>query len=102
MDEREKRHRLGRIQLIALVLLPLTAILLVVSGRLKSTYPEFAAIQLFAEASLIGGLADWFAVVALFRHPFGLPLPHTAIVPQNKDRIGQELGRFDRTEFRDV
>jgi Protein of unknown function (DUF445) len=45
-------------------------ILLVVSGRLKSTYPEFATVQFLNEASLIGGLADWFAVVALFRHPF--------------------------------
>lgn len=48
---------------------------LVVSGRLRSTYPEFAAVQFSAEASLIGGLADWFAVVALCRHPLGLPLP---------------------------
>jgi hypothetical protein len=61
VDELEKRHRLRRIKLIALALLPLMVILLVVSGRLKSTYPEFAAVQFFAEASLIGGLADWFA-----------------------------------------
>lgn len=99
MDEIAKRHRLRRIQLIALAMLPLMAILLVVSGRLKSKYPEFAAVQFFAEASLIGGIADWFAVVALFRHPFGLPLPHTAIVPDNKDRIGQELGRFIEQNF---
>jgi uncharacterized membrane-anchored protein YjiN (DUF445 family) len=99
VDELEKRHRLRRIKLIALALLPLMGILLVVSGRLKSTYPEFAAVQFFAEASLIGGLADWFAVVALFQHPLGLPLPHTAIVPENKDRIGQELGRFIEQNF---
>jgi uncharacterized membrane-anchored protein YjiN (DUF445 family) len=99
MDEGEKRHRLRRMQLIALALLPLMAILLVVSGRLKSTYPAFAAVQFSAEASLIGGLADWFAVVALFRHPFGLKLPHTAIVPENKNRIGQELGRFIEQNF---
>jgi len=47
-----------------------------------------------AEASLVGGLADWFAVTALFRHPLGLPIPHTAVIPERKDQFGQTLGRF--------
>jgi len=99
MGETDKRTRLRRIRLLALALLPLMALLLVVSGNLKQAYPPFASVQFFAEASLIGGLADWFAVVALFRHPLGLPLPHTAIVASNKDRIGRELGQFIEQNF---
>jgi uncharacterized membrane-anchored protein YjiN (DUF445 family) len=56
-------------------------------------------VQAFAEAAMVGGLADWFAVTALFRHPLGLPIPHTAIVPRNKDRIGDTLAVFLRTNF---
>jgi uncharacterized membrane-anchored protein YjiN (DUF445 family) len=99
MLETDKRRRLRHSRLIALALLALTAMLLLVSGRLKTVYPQFAAVQFFAEAALIGGLADWFAVVALFRPPLGLPLPHTAIVPRNKDRIGHELGLFVEQNF---
>ena len=99
MVENDKRRQLRRGRLIALTLLPLMTVLLFVGGQLKSTYPSFAGVQFFAEASLIGGLADWFAVVALFRHPLGLPLPHTAIVPRNKDRIGYELGQFIEQNF---
>jgi len=53
----------------------------------------------FAEAALVGGLADWFAVTALFRHPLGLPIPHTAIIPANKDRIAESMARFLSTHF---
>ena len=56
-------------------------------------------VRAFAEAAMVGGLADWFAVTALFRHPLGLPIPHTAIVPRNKDRIGDTLAQFLRTNF---
>ncbi|KAB7619647.1 DUF445 domain-containing protein [Alkalilimnicola sp. S0819] len=52
-----------------------------------------------AEAGVVGGIADWFAVTALFRHPFGIPIPHTAIIPRNKDRIGAGLGSFVETHF---
>jgi uncharacterized membrane-anchored protein YjiN (DUF445 family) len=54
--------------------------------------PGFAVRLLQAEAGLVGGIADWFAVTALFRHPRGLPIPHTAIIPSNKERIGRALG----------
>ena len=53
----------------------------------------------FAEAGMVGGMADWFAVTALFRHPLGLPIPHTAIVPRNKERIGDQLAHFLRENF---
>ncbi|MGB7404544.1 MAG: DUF445 domain-containing protein [Pacificimonas sp.] len=56
-------------------------------------------VQAFSEAALVGGLADWFAVVALFRHPLGLPIPHTAIVPKNKDRLADNLAGFLQTNF---
>ncbi|WP_373487541.1 DUF445 domain-containing protein, partial [Blastomonas sp.] len=56
-------------------------------------------LRAFAEAALVGGLADWFAVTALFRHPLGLPIPHTAIIPRNKDRIGDTMAQFLRSNF---
>ncbi|MFA7430713.1 MAG: DUF445 domain-containing protein [Rhodospirillaceae bacterium] len=58
-------------------------------------------VRASAEAALIGGLADWFAVTALFRRPLGLPIPHTALIPRNKDRIGRRLGQFVTTNFLD-
>ncbi len=58
-----------------------------------------AIVRAFAEAAMVGGLADWFAVTALFRHPLGLPIPHTAIIPRNKDRIGDTLAAFLRDNF---
>jgi uncharacterized membrane-anchored protein YjiN (DUF445 family) len=54
-----------------------------------------------AEAAIVGGLADWFAVTALFRHPLGLPIPHTALIPSQKDAIGRSLGNFVRDQFLD-
>ena len=56
-------------------------------------------VRAFAEAAMVGGLADWFAVTALFRHPLGLPIPHTAIIPRNKDRIGDTMAQFLRSNF---
>jgi len=56
-------------------------------------------VKAFAEAAMVGGIADWFAVTALFRHPLGIPIPHTAIIPRNKDRIGATLASFLRDNF---
>jgi len=58
-------------------------------------------LRAFAEAGMVGALADWFAVVALFRHPMGLPIPHTAIIPRRKDQIGDNLARFVADHFLD-
>lgn len=66
---------------------------------LEGRYPLFGYIAAFAEAATIGGLADWYAVVALFKRPLGLPIPHTAIIPENQDRIADNLGRFIETNF---
>src|SRR5437667_12385260 len=65
----------------------------------EGRYPWLGYLRATAEASLVGGLADWFAVTALFRHPLGLPIPHTAIVATQKDRIGRILGNFVQKHF---
>src|SRR6059058_1929461 len=70
-----------------------------ISRALEPRYPWLAYVKSFAEAAMVGGLADWFAVTALFRHPLGLPIPHTAIIPRNKDRIGEALARFLQENF---
>lgn len=62
-------------------------------------YFEIGWLKAFSEAAMVGGIADWFAVVALFRHPLGIPIPHTALIPKNKDTIGQNLGVFVSDEF---
>jgi uncharacterized membrane-anchored protein YjiN (DUF445 family) len=82
-----------------------TGLLVIMAGvffttrALEPQYPWLAFVKAFAEAAMVGGLADWFAVTALFRHPLGLPIPHTAIIPRNKDRIGDTLAQFLRDNF---
>jgi uncharacterized membrane-anchored protein YjiN (DUF445 family) len=75
------------------------AALFVVASLLMETHPWLGVVAAFAEAGMIGALADWFAVTALFRRPLGLPIPHTAIVPTRKNEIGQALARFIRDHF---
>jgi len=62
-------------------------------------HPALGYVNAFAEAAMVGGLADWFAVTALFRHPLGLSIPHTAIIPTNKDRIADTMAQFLRENF---
>jgi len=82
-----------------------TGMLVVMAGVYVATriigpvHPMVGFVKAFAEAAMVGGLADWFAVTALFRHPLGLPIPHTAIIPRNKDRIGDTLATFLRDNF---
>src|SRR4051812_13760566 len=80
-------------------LLVVMAAVFAAARALEPQYPAVAYIKAFAEAAMVGGLADWFAVTALFRHPLGLPIPHTAIIPRNKDRIGETLASFLRDNF---
>src|SRR3569623_1850773 len=80
-------------------LLVLMAAVFAVTRAFEHRYPALSYVKAFAEAAMVGGLADWFAVTALFRHPLGLPLPHTAIIPRNKDRIGETLATFLRENF---
>jgi uncharacterized membrane-anchored protein YjiN (DUF445 family) len=75
------------------------AALFALTRWLEPSYPWLSYVKAFAEAAMVGGLADWFAVTALFRHPLGLPIPHTAIIPRNKDRIGEALANFINENF---
>ena len=90
---------LRRMRMVATGLLIAMAVLFLVSRALDTGHPVFGFVRAFAEAAMVGGLADWFAVTALFRHPLGIPIPHTAIVPRNKDRIGDTLAAFLRDNF---
>jgi uncharacterized membrane-anchored protein YjiN (DUF445 family) len=80
-------------------LLVVAAGVYVVARLYEAAHPAIGYLRAFCEAAMVGGLADWFAVTALFRHPLGVPLPHTAIIPANKDRIGEALGRFVERNF---
>jgi uncharacterized membrane-anchored protein YjiN (DUF445 family) len=91
--------RLRRMQWLATGLVALMAVVFVATSFLRSRYPYVDVIWAFSEAALIGGLADWFAVTALFRRPLGLPIPHTAIVPNRKNEIGRALARFVAEHF---
>jgi len=92
-------RRLRHMQWFATGLLLAMAVLFVVTSLLMTTHPWLGIVAAFAEAGMIGALADWFAVTALFRRPLGLPIPHTAIVPSRKNEIGQALARFIRDHF---
>jgi uncharacterized membrane-anchored protein YjiN (DUF445 family) len=89
---------LRRMKLIATGLLLAAAAVFVVA-HLNEGPTWVGYVEAFAEAAMVGALADWFAVTALFRHPLGLPIPHTAIIPQRKDEIGRSLGEFVENEF---
>jgi uncharacterized membrane-anchored protein YjiN (DUF445 family) len=80
-------------------LLVVMAAIFLVARQFEGAYPLVGYVKAFAEAAMVGGLADWFAVTALFRHPLGLPIPHTAIIPRNKDRIGEALANFLKQNF---
>jgi uncharacterized membrane-anchored protein YjiN (DUF445 family) len=88
-----------RMRAIATGMLVVMAGLFFVANSLDEAWPAWGFVKAFAEAAMVGGLADWFAVTALFRHPLGLPIPHTAIIPRNKDRIGETLAAFLRDNF---
>jgi len=92
-------RRLRRMRTVATALLAAMAVVYVVTTWFVMSTPYFEALRAFAEAALVGGLADWFAVTALFRRPLGLPIPHTAIVPARKNQIGRALARFIRDHF---
>jgi len=99
MHEREQALQLKKTRRLATGLLVAMAILFVISRSLMPRFPYLSFVAAFAEAAMVGALADWFAVTALFRHPLGLPIPHTAIIPRNKDRIGDSLSNFLEHNF---
>jgi uncharacterized membrane-anchored protein YjiN (DUF445 family) len=103
-DEATQQKALDTMKRRATLLLIAATIVFIVARILESRFAWLAIVRATAEASMVGGLADWFAVTALFRHPLGIPIPHTAIVPARKDRVGRTLGAFVQRNFltRDV
>lgn len=91
--------RARRMRLFATGLLVLMAAAFLLLREFAGTHPAWGYALAFTEAAMVGGLADWFAVTALFRHPLGLPIPHTAIIPENKDRIADSMAAFLRNNF---
>src|SRR6476646_7655322 len=92
----EARRTLRRHRAFATGLLVLMGVLTLASFALPEGWPT-DLLQAAAKAGFVGGIADWFAVTALFRHPLGIPIPHTAIIPNQKERLGAALGRFVAT-----
>ena len=104
LDEAARRAELVRLKRVASGFLGVALLVFLAARLLEPAYPWLGFVRATAEASLVGGLADWFAVTALFRRPLGLPIPHTAIIQHQKDRIGQVLATFVQRHFlvRDV
>ena len=90
---------LRRVKALATLVLAGTLVLFVTAKLLLPLHPAFGFVAAFAEAATIGGLADWYAVVALFKRPLGLPIPHTAIIQSNQARIADKLGEFIELHF---
>jgi uncharacterized membrane-anchored protein YjiN (DUF445 family) len=95
----QRLFELRRMQWIATLLLAAMTVVFIACTATKQDWPWLPYLRAFAEAGMVGACADWFAVVALFRHPLGVPIPHTAVVPHNKQRIGGALGRFITNNF---
>ncbi|MFM9853322.1 MAG: DUF445 domain-containing protein [Sphingomonadaceae bacterium] len=86
-------------KIIATGMLVVMACIYLAARVTEPFHPAIGFVKAFAEAAMVGGMADWFAVTALFRHPLGLPIPHTAIIPRNKNRIGDTLAQFLKNNF---
>jgi len=95
----DKIAALRRIKFLATSALVLCLVVFLLARWFEASVPALAYLAAFTEAAMIGGLADWYAVVALFKRPLGLPIPHTAIIPANQDRIADNLGHFIEQNF---
>lgn len=91
--------RARAMRIVATGLLLAMAALFLIARRYDGLHPLWGYALAFSEAAMVGGLADWFAVTALFRRPLGLPIPHTAIIPENKNRIADTMAGFLRDNF---
>src|SRR6187431_2710111 len=97
--DQERRRGLQVMKGVALGALIGMAVVFAVAFAFEEQVPALAYLRAAAEGGMVGALADWFAVTALFRRPLGLPIPHTAIIPSRKDEIGRTLGEFVETNF---
>jgi uncharacterized membrane-anchored protein YjiN (DUF445 family) len=98
-SDAEKAAALRKMKLVALGLLVAMAVIFVFAFALQKEYPWLQYVRAAAEGGMVGALADWFAVTALFKYPMGIKIPHTAIIPRRKDQIGASLGEFVETNF---
>jgi uncharacterized membrane-anchored protein YjiN (DUF445 family) len=102
LTDEQRRASLRRMKAVPLALLVFAALVYVVA-RIQEAQPDawggWSYLRAMAEAGVVGGLADWFAVTALFRHPLGLPIPHTALIARKKDQLGGSLSMFVRQNF---
>lgn len=98
-DEATRQAALDTMKRRATLLLVAATVIFIIARAFEARFPWLGILRATAEASMVGGLADWFAVTALFRHPLGIPIPHTAIVPARKDRVGRTLGAFVQRNF---
>jgi uncharacterized membrane-anchored protein YjiN (DUF445 family) len=98
-DAEAKQVQLDRMKRRATGLLVVMSIVFLATLILEARHPWLGYVRATAEAAMVGGLADWFAITALFRHPLNIPIPHTAIIPTRKDRIGRTLGNFVQHNF---
>ncbi|WP_431807373.1 DUF445 domain-containing protein [Microbacterium paraoxydans] len=99
LADQERRRALRRMKSVALGALLFMAVAFVIAFAFQERFGWLAYVRAAAEGGMVGALADWFAVTALFRRPLGLPIPHTAIIPNRKDEIGRTLGEFVETNF---
>ena len=95
----ERSRDLARIKIIATTLLAFSVVVAFAARLLETRHWSLGYVAAWAEAAAVGGLADWYAVVALFRHPCGVPLPHTAIISKNRERIAESFGDFVEEQF---
>jgi len=95
----DRKSQLRFMQTLAVGMLCLATLFFVLAHYMHGRHPAWGYLGAFAEAAMVGAFADWFAVVALFRRPLGLPIPHTAIIPNSKDRIADSLAEFVRDHF---
>lgn len=98
-EETYQQQELQQMKFLATALLGVALIIFIIASIFEEQYIWAGFVRATAEAAMVGAIADWFAVTALFRHPLGLKIPHTAIIPQRKDIIGQTFGRFVKNNF---
>ncbi|MCK8608198.1 DUF445 domain-containing protein [Agromyces sp. C10] len=98
-SDAERLDALVRMKRLATSLLLVAAVVFAFAFALQDSVPWLGYVRAAAEGAMVGALADWFAVTAIFRHPMGLRIPHTAIIPNRKDEIGAALGAFVQDEF---
>lgn len=94
-----RRRALRKMRVLATSLLALAAVVYVLTHLLTDRSGFWGFVESASEAAMVGAIADWFAVTALFRHPLGIPIPHTAIIPRKKDALGETLSEFVASNF---